>query len=1306
MFYARCSAQSGAQGDDGSLTDVGGGTHRQAGSEREGRACTRPFREQAARPVHDTHSAVNAMYNYVVSAHKASAVTHTAYGRFLSPHESSLLICRGGSRIEVYRVDREGLVPAFELPVYGTVVSMVLFDPSDGMTDNATTASAALASASSSKKKIVQPAQRQIHLNDERQQELGQRKQQYLLILTSEQLHVAIIKWNDETQTCETMAFGIMKDRIGSLTERPYLVALDPRGRSYAVNLYDRLVKIIPGELRNEAYNIRVDACITSMQFLDGEHLLSSSQPARNPTLAMLYIDADDTCKASLSEILVQEKDASAPICLDLTFDMTASRMVAVPYPHEGFLVFCDGSITYVNRLNRQQPWKAQTKHLRVVRLTLSPPAIINAVGFVDKDGSRMLVGDNFGKMRMLVLESSGVEEDGSKIVRSLHLETLGTTSIASTITYCDRGFIFVGSTASDSQLLRLTPDKHPETGNYFEVMESFTNLAPIVDFCIVDREKQGQSTIVTCSGIGTGGSLRVVRNGISITEVSSAEAEGIKELFALRKAEADAKCSRLLVSFTTVSSVYELADDEMSELEVSGLDEASSTIYACNLGGGDFFVQVTESRVLLIYSTGAGLVDTWLPPSGTTISLASGNESQLLLATTGGGLYLLQVDPVSHAFLQVSSQLFEHDLSCLDVTPLDASKREASVAVVGLWTEVSVRVLALPSLELLHLEKLKGETIARSVQLAHMDGVNFVIVAIGDGYLIAYRLEFAASDGRVALLDQRKISLGSQPASLSLFRAGEGDSHHVFAACDRPTIIHTLQGSSKMLSSNANLRDVKRVCGFDTESYPQCLAIALENTLMIGRVDEIQRLHVRSVPLHEQPRRICHIESAHAFAVITSRIKPVHTGEHGEGLASTAATAADVPRNMDIDEDVSDAAEMAEYNYLTMFDDVTFERLTVFAFAASEIACSLAVVTFQDCTEPFLVVGTAYLLEDEDEPSRGRVLVFSTQAVRGGNSAGTGAGPSSADSDPAASSSQRRTHINSKGMDVDTLQASGSGALELLAAKEVKGAVYSLNAFSGKLLAGINAKVSLFKWVVTEGGSYTLAEMASHYGHSVALIIRSRGDFFIVGDLQKSITLLAYKPVPGRIEEIARDYDCNWMMAAEMIDDDTFLGAENSTNLFALHRSGDSATEEDRSRLDKVGRYHLGELVNCFAQGSLVRDLYDQETSVQSCVLFGTVSGTIGLIAGISAEAYKFLHSVQQAMNAVIREGIGALKHDDFRSFRTERMESRAINFLDGDLIERYLDLSPATMAEIAAKVGCPTQELVKRIEELQRIH
>lgn len=64
-----------------------------------------------------------------------------------------------------------------------------------------------------------------------------------------------------------------------------------------------------------------------------------------------------------------------------------------------------------------------------------------------------------------------------------------------------DNGVLFIGSRIGDSQLVKLNKGMNPETGSYVTVMETFTNLAPIVDMVVVDLERQGQGQLVTCSG-------------------------------------------------------------------------------------------------------------------------------------------------------------------------------------------------------------------------------------------------------------------------------------------------------------------------------------------------------------------------------------------------------------------------------------------------------------------------------------------------------------------------------------------------------------------------------------------------------------------------------------------------------------------------------------------------------------------------------------------------------------------------------------------------------------------------------------
>ncbi len=61
-------------------------------------------------------------------------------------------------------------------------------------------------------------------------------------------------------------------------------------------------------------------------------------------------------------------------------------------------------------------------------------------------------------------------------------------------------------------------------------------------------------------------------------------------------------------------------------------------------------------------------------------------------------------------------------------------------------------------------------------------------------------------------------------------------------------------------------------MCPFNSSSFPDSLALAKETGLSIGNMDEIQKLHIRTVPLGEQPRRLAHQDTSRTFAVALSQ--------------------------------------------------------------------------------------------------------------------------------------------------------------------------------------------------------------------------------------------------------------------------------------------------------------------------------------------------------------------------------------------------------------------------------------------------
>lgn len=62
------------------------------------------------------------------------------------------------------------------------------------------------------------------------------------------------------------------------------------------------------------------------------------------------------------------------------------------------------------------------------------------------------------------------------------------------------------------------------------------------------------------------------------------------------------------------------------------------------------------------------------------------------------------------------------------------------------------------------------------------------------------------------------------------------------------------------------------------------------------------------------------------------------------------------------------------------------------------------------------------------------------------------------------------------------------------MADKEVKGAVYSLVEFNGKVLASINSTVRLFEWT----NDKDLRLECSHFNNIIALYLKTKGESFL----------------------------------------------------------------------------------------------------------------------------------------------------------------------------------------------------------------
>ncbi|KAF6263102.1 mono-functional DNA-alkylating methyl methanesulfonate N-term-domain-containing protein, partial [Scenedesmus sp. NREL 46B-D3] len=1147
-----------------------------------------------------------------------------------------------------------------------------------------------------------------------------------LLLLLTEHYKFAVLEWSPAGPTGQpelvTRATCDVKDAIGRPVEAGQLAAVDPDCRAIALHLYEGQLKVLQMEegpslqMAPETFNLRLEElAVIDMAFLaagsgSGSGAGSSAAAAAaaaNPVLALLYEDNKHARHVKTYTLNLKTRELEEGPWSQANVDAGSSKIIPVPYPLGGAIVLGESVLSYFNTQHATR--SAQIK----------PNTSIQSWAAVDSDGSRYLLSDFAGGLHLLVLAHADNRVAGLKVQtlgerRPVGLQ--GAPACRTTSTHCmaylDSGYVFLGSKGGDSQLIKLHAEPLPapsattnptaspagdedaaavaagataagsgsagvpagaaaaagggggaaaadEGPNHVEVVESWPSLAPIVDFVVMDLERQGQGQMVACSGVFQDGSLRVVRNGIGIHEAASMELPGIKGVWSLRSSWMDAYDSHLVLSFVGETRLLAISEEDvLDEATIAGFDGDSQTLLAATTLH-DQLLQVTSAAVRLISASSGQLLTQWSPAaaaanaSSGSITLAAASPCQVLVASGGGRVWLLEVTE-GGGLQEAGAVVMDAEVACLDITPVGPDNTKASLAAVGDWS-MQVKLLSLPGLAPVVTEALGSEVIPRSVALAEFEGQAYVLCGLGDGQLHNWRLD---ADGS-SLSEHKKVVLGTKPILLSSFSSG--GQRHIFAASDRPTIIYS--NNRKLLYSNLNENEVAFLCSFTTSSFPDSLALVKGQQLSLGTIDGIQKLHIRTVPLGEQPRRIAHQLSSRSWASSPS----AHPQE--QTLVS------DIGRS-----------------HLRVFSDSSFDLLASYQLGSQEIPTAITSMAFgsgsaadkpdgaaaggaagasssgsgSEDSPAYYIVGTAVIRPNEVEPSKGHILLLS--------------------------------------------YTPGSSSITLVEQMEVHGAVYNVCEFQGKLLATVNNKVHLFKWAAAAAGRHELVSDCSPIGVQVlCLFLAVRGDFVVVGDLMNSITLLVYKAAEGSLEVRARDQESKWLTALALMDDDTYLAADNSSNMVVVRKNPDAATDEERARLEVVGRFHCGEFVNRLRPGSLVMRLPDSELGCIPSLLYGGVNGSVGLVASLPREWYDMLATLQEGLKKVVR-GVGGFDFDSWRRFKDERRSEPAAGFIDGDLAEAFLDLPPGRGRELVAGLWpggeFSYEEVSRRVEELQRLH
>ncbi|KAI9465477.1 CPSF A subunit region-domain-containing protein [Lactarius psammicola] len=1114
-----------------------------------------------------------------------------------------------------------------------------------------------------------------------------------------------------------------------------HTVLVDPTGSVAVVNCHAGKFKIV--ELDNGFYKNDFDVMVSELNILSLTFLSTSSD---DYSIAILHQDHNQNLQLLAHSLVLSEYELSPESSLLLPQTALSTSAAAptdappclVPVPPQrsntteqlpgGILVLSGRKIQFFElsseewqekhrekqrrRADQLAPAKTKEKQKdreikkrRPKSVVEWPWCEVTAWCPANDEGTKILVGDSYGRLALLSLEST--------VERGLIVIPLGEVSPPTALAHLDSQVLFIGSHFGDSQLIRIhtspvsniTAPTLPipasisvvepsafsysnkgkrrasmsdregsgrvlaSNGTYIEVLDTWQNVGPILDAVLADTDRSGQSRIFTASGSMNAGSLRIIQSGADFQSTAVIENIGnFSKIWPLRPRFHDSYDTHILATNAQETVLFSLDQPDKPSVVPSETMhfDVSPTLAALNISrrlknnagrtsyeDSSFIVQVTEDKVLLLEYDSVlqahSVLASWSPEeqggewAGRKIVAAALNPSQFVLGMSRKRLVVLNLSE-DNKFQIFRYKDLREEISVLSCTPLDTTKTFSVYIAVAYWSIHAVELLSVASADgYLYpvCDSVSLPALPRSLLLHDFGYAPQILIGLRDGTLVAYTF------GKNALEDKRIFSLGTEPVGLTQFEMGE--KRVVFASGSRAALLYAEKGI--LQHSSVLIKNVSASARINSLNWPSSLLLMTPAGCVIGTVRDYNKMHIRTVPLGlDNPRRLQHDVSLHAFAVACVRTEPGRVGEDGNSSSS-----------------------------LKLLDDKTFDVLCQFTCQNSEEITAIHMIPFSEGNSA-ICVGTVFFKPNEPEPSQGRLLLITAEP-----------------------------------------DATAGRQLKKNSEMNINGCVYALARVNGLLAASIGPSVSVYK--VDAAGFQEVAHWKHNY---LVTSLGARGSRLFVGDAICSVSVIDLIETEGgevRLESIAKDFSPLWPMSIESLDQDTIIGANSDSNLFtySVQRG------ETRTTLDRDGFYNLGDVVNKFIPGSMTSSDSasggNNTTALVPKLLFFTSSGRIGVIVDAGPELSLHLTALERNLSKVVTE-IANASHAKHRApvgaLGKSDADAAAYGFLDGDFLEKFLDFEhPSSETERILKGSIPPEklkqtygEIRQSLEALQALH
>ena len=245
-------------------------------------------------------------------------------------------------------------------------------------------------------------------------------------------------------------------------------------------------------------------------------------------------------------------------------------------------------------------------------------------------------------------------------------------------------------------------------------------------------------------------------------------------------------------------------------------------------------------------------------------------------------------------------------------------------------------------------------------------------------------------------------------------------------------------------------------------------------------------------------------------------------------------------------------------------------------------------------------------------------------------------------------------------------------------------------------------SKVVIFSF---EYGSFH--KVASFRTSTTPIDLAVSGDLIAIADIMKSISIVRYTQSSGgkedTVKEVARHFQTAWCTATALVDENTYLESDAEGNLSVLRQNVNGVTADDRRRLEVTSEIRLGEMVNRIRPVNVPAS---SNAAVVPKAFMATAEGSLYLFGLIRPEKQDLLMRLQNNIAKFVQSP-GFVPFNKYRAFKNEvRSAEEPYRFVDGELIEYFLEATSAMQDEMCEGLGVDVEDIKTLVESLRRMH